>query len=1074
MSQINRAVIAFFAKQGNSLIINNPITEPIIEPLKSLFYSFKITEAMNGLRELIKANCDENKAVLFRLYLLQAEFYLLLQQLEKFKTCLETIDSEFVELVTKDSGEQYKTLKLILFSVERNEDAFNKLAKKVSIIQDRDFDYYRLLYYLNSGNMHLAKSLIDEKRLTAETANKDYALICGHTFRDLIHTENDIELHGKTMLSYYEKYISLCAGDINGFDMLNISIATCIAWVVKGGRPSTVNKHDKNNIEKAISHIEQVLVEIKHFGISYQEMLVNNLLNFYIILDYTDKFETLFSKYQQLANEDNFVVCYFGIGKEISPENVLNIYMAKNYTFFLLAYINHLCFLGKSTKLISFIEDNNLSSARVEIKYFYDLSKLFENKGMESINTEYEKVKNESSFHALIYLASAKILKQDVSRAFLEEIIGLVSEKNNLPDYLIQNFVELFFELNLQNLAFELVLKMSEQNEDFIKYIFNYCIEHKKLNLFCFEQFIDKLTDNKKSAYAFFIARVYSLFHNYYMAHKYFCLFWEKNQSIELAKTILDLIIRMKNFDMTLDDFDNFEKVSAYLTIHNALTELETALLTTYLNFERKEYEKGVTLFNSVLLSLDIDSISIESIDLIASLYFKSIMETGDRLFMDTIKDNILIEESPLDRMTFSTKVQYISYCKTFNQVLWIEKNTKKYISSNYKNISTSFQKYSFNQISNEELIYFNKYAKRHSLFHFISNKLLYKSNKVQVIRTDPSKENPFEEIFKIVREGAEYDKKIMDLYREEQVPLFFLSKRKYENYAPLMFTELLDKKDNIFYSGLNVQVAYEAKKLLTFSSLMLLKYLGLLDKVLENNNIYVQETVLNRIYAIKESLKQNKHKMSLGYSDGQYFRYEISDEHNKGLIEVYEDTYRMILALRAKKRIVKDFEYVPVVKFHQNIFEMIGYLDFYAIGYVLYHNFQLISEDSFLHNIFTDMGMVSKMSNAMSLVEQAMAFDLFIDKSYELSKLSYHCPLGLHHLSFLYRQLDLDVFSNINNYEKQVLEKFVKTMNNCGFLDELYSEYLSNKVSQSNTLRQENMKIIFDLLFESKEHDKS
>ena len=166
--------------------------------------------------------------------------------------------------------------------------------------------------------------------------------------------------------------------------------------------------------------------------------------------------------------------------------------------------------------------------------------------------------------------------------------------------------------------------------------------------------------------------------------------------------------------------------------------------------------------------------------------------------------------------------------------------------------------------------------------------------------------------------------------------------------------------------------------------------------------------------------------------------------------MQVYEDTYNLLLKLVLKKRIVKDYEYVIPVKIPVEVILNIGHLDFYAIGFAINNNFQLITEDNSSTKLYESFKYNTQyISNMIPILQRALNYDDFVDLSYELHKMSYSEILNNSHLDSLYKLLENNSLITLEKEDEENLTKVINIFNDNNLLEDLKLEYKQKYMNQ-------------------------
>jgi hypothetical protein len=1068
--------MGFIVRQVNKVNIFHTNTEPTITPIKNLFYNFQISQAQKDLTSLISVSDSTNISNMYSLHLVRAEFQLKLHKFEEFKSTINFIENEYRALSESDN-KNFKTLKLTYLSLEQNEEEFFKLATNVSMVQGREIEYYHLIYYINTHNQERIVDILNRKKYIPIEVSSEFAMILGHAHKALIDNKYDLFTNYRMMIEFYDKYESE-KSKTNKIDLLTIDLFKCSPIIDSFYKQKTISIEEIGIVKTLISDIERFQIELENFGNEYQRFVFNSLVVFYKIVNEKNKFEDLFTKKSNIMDELNFIDYYFTLNNKIDANTVYEIYKNNNFVNFVIAYLESLYISQKQMNIVEFIDTKELVSIENEqIKNFYFLSKVELKTDVENIFDKYENVENDL-LGIIIYLKASKILNKPVKNSYLDFVEKLLSSSSILSEYFIKILIELLFKLD-NKFTYSLILKIQDIYQYLTLYIIDIAARTDNIRLNDFEIFLSQIDlSNRINSYQMYvnIGNLYNSFFNSFKTYEYYLKAWEKQNDIELATRILELIIRMKNQNISFEDNDTFLKIYSYLNLNNVFNDIEAAFLGAYYHFQNSDYKEGVKLFNKKMLSLDTDLIAENPLDMIASLYMKSILDVKNESEFNSLEENLLIIQNPLRNMTYSIDTTIpISFCKPFNQIQWVHsvKNNKYYIHSIYHDIPIleSFRKYNFQYKSTREMKLFTRFDIRQSLFHFFANGLIHKASSIQMVETNIGKENEFENLFEMIKSNAEHnDNMIKNYHSGLWSPFFYLAKSRYENYPPFMINELLYNPENTLNAGLN-NPNKEAKKLISISSLFLLKYLGHLEKILALDNVYIQSTVLDWIERTKESMKYDKTKMSMSYKNGTFYKHEATDEEREGLVKVYEDLYDLLIKYSvAKEKVVNDYEFSIPYKLPLEALNLIGYLDAFAMAFALNNKYQIITEDISITQMYEMLRYnTDAISNMTSLLQEVLDTDVFIDLMYELHKLSYKETLNTNFVTFLNKFIENGVIEELSQKELKILQKVIIILNQSGYLENLKKRYRQVYMAQDyseNSALLEMLKFIFDLQY--------
>lgn len=1065
----------FFVWQKNEVKINHYYldTELSIAPIKNLFFNFKISQAQENLSKLIQGTDAKSLSTLYALFLLKAEFELRLGKLDEFQKSIEYIEKTYKELSDGDN-QNFKKFKLTYLSLKKQEEDFFTLASQLSMVHNKEIEYYQLAYYMNELNVEKIKEILAKKNFFLESVDADFAFRLGKAYFILLN--EDFSHNYQKMNDFFNKYIAEKKSQ-NKIDLLDIHLYKCSLPISLFYRLETISEGHKAIVESTIEYIESIFEELANFHVDYQSYILDSLAHLYKITNEKTKFKNLFQSYSNILNEPNYIDYYYNLDNEVDSEIVYSIYIEKGFKHFLISYFEYLYINQRQAEIVKFIDAKELLSLEdQQLNNFYFLSKVELKTDVENIFEKYESIENDL-LGIIIYLKSARKLNNPIRDSYLDGVEKFLTNTSLLfEQYFIKILVELLFKLD-NKFTYSLILKIQDRYQYLLLYVIELSAKAKNINLHDFKIFLAQIElSNIIDSYQLYvnIGNLYNSFLNSFQTYVYYLKAWEEQNDIELAQRILELIIRMKNQNISFEDNDTFFKIYSYLNFNNVFNEIEAAFLGAYYNFQNSDYKEGIKLFNKKILSLNTELIPENPLDMIASLYIKSILDVKNESEFNSLEENLLIIQNPLRNMIYSIDTTIpLSFYKPFNQIQWVHsvKNNKYYIHSIYQDIPIleSFRKYNFQYKSTREMKLFTQFDTRQSLFHFFANGLIHKASNIQMVETNIGEGNEFEQVFEIIKSSSEHTDNMMKNYHSGVwIPFFHLAKSRYENYPPFMINELLYNPENTFNAGVN-NPNKEAKKLISITSLFLLKYLGHLEKVLALDSVYIQSTVLDWVESTKESMKHDKTKMSMSYKNGTFYKHEATDEEREGLVKVYEDLYDMLIKYSvAKNKIVNDYEFSIPYKLPLEALNLIGYLDTFAMAFALNNKYQLITEDISITKMY-EMLRYSPyaISNMTSLLEEVLDTDVFIDLMYELYKLDYKETLNTNYVTFLNKFIEIGVTEELSQKELKILQKVIIILNKSGYLEELKKQYRQAYMVQDysdNSVSFEMLRFIFDL----------
>ena len=369
----------------------------------------------------------------------------------------------------------------------------------------------------------------------------------------------------------------------------------------------------------------------------------------------------------------------------------------------------------------------------------------------------------------------------------------------------------------------------------------------------------------------------------------------------------------------------------------NHLSIVECSILSYYLIAVEKNYELGFDYINSKLLLLNINDLDDLGKEMLSKLYFytifKKISEDGD------IKSNILLQQN---NQMYISKVQYPIINDNYN--FHLLEQTK------------------FDLLSRQDEV------ERKSIFHNICNKFVYTMESNHFFSIQSSSDDPLAGIKEFMHEEAKRDEDNLHAYSEgENISFYRLSKARYESYFSLIPTLLESLKLN-FYAGYNNPMPFEVKKILTFSSIVFLNHINMLDKVLARQDVFIQQTTVDWLLSFIKSLDKEDEILHI-HSNGEELYKNISDKDS------IQRTQKYFLELATKvteqNNIIDDREEIIEIKeSYDMLAPSMGPQEYRALAFSYKHNYQIITEDRIFEMLFKQLSFnMSMVSNSMSLV---------------------------------------------------------------------------------------------------------
>ena len=451
---MNFNLFSLFNYQKEEINIYSSDIEPTIKLLNKSFNNYQISDTLENLKYQFKSHSKSPQS-LYYLYILKAEYLIKLQRLEEFKELIAFIKSTYHKFIDN----KFDDILLMYFTLLKDEKNYYELAKKISITKEIDSEYFEGIFFLNIQNPKKAKEIFLKKYNNISTITANNALIFGYIYRDLIYDEGNIPENYTKMLSYYTKYIET-KELIDSYDLITINISKSILPLEKVSLGKKLSTEEKEIFQTGIDCIKTIVGELHNFSKAYQFSIINNLLYFYIGLNQITEFEFFAKKNLNILNVNNTLTYYLECYKDISSDEIYELYTTNKYIELLIAYLGLLNNKQNTKEMRRFIENKNLLSLNnSQINKFYDLSQVEEKINLSEINTKYFETKSIDLFDSIIYLKSLKYLERTVQVSYLLEIKKLIIENPKLREKEITNFIDLLFDFGQQRIAYELVIE---------------------------------------------------------------------------------------------------------------------------------------------------------------------------------------------------------------------------------------------------------------------------------------------------------------------------------------------------------------------------------------------------------------------------------------------------------------------------------------------------------------------------------------------------------------------------------------------------------------------------------------
>jgi hypothetical protein len=265
-------------------------------------------------------------------------------------------------------------------------------------------------------------------------------------------------------------------------------------------------------------------------------------------------------------------------------------------------------------------------------------------------------------------------------------------------------------------------------------------------------------------------------------------------------------------------------------------------------------------------------------------------------------------------------------------------------------------------------------------------------------------------------------------------MPISYLSGKSIESYAEMIIS-ILNHKDQHLYAG-EVSIHKDVEYIFSFSSLILLAYLGLLNKLQEvSGKCYVSPEVIKSIeIGMKESQKHTKISTGVVVLDeeNQLSGYSYTDEDKKARRRLWTTLRLAVSKLIVEEVTIDDVDlYDPISKFSLDV-------DIESVELSKKTNRILVCDDLFIRKIQHSVTNSTNTTNIMGFLisESLVTYEELLDLLLRLLNLKYLYPLNSEVL------LQYSVYINSLSDEDMKKRYFEK-------LKEIYKYILNEKSAQ-------------------------
>lgn len=1023
----------------NNIIINAEI-DTAIKRLKKDFYDTNFEQAVNDLNSFMKEN-EHNPKVKYQLLLVKIDFLREFREMDDFKDYIELIESKYSEFIDN----KFRELKLTLLASLGNETFF-QLSKelRLEIDDSKPQGHFDIVYYLNSGNLNKAKEIFD-----VEIQNEKYKdllmLLGGHIYSNLYRYGEDNEHYFGISDNYYQQ--ALKKGNLSFFDKMQIQsfYATYFLNNQIGYKNSDYDLWEYVN--QYYNSLKIVIENKQYFNNEYIYSLSDKYMMVLLSTDKVDKYLSFYEENEnKLSMKDYIQYCEIK-GIDYNHQKIQD-YIKLNFTIDDLIVYSSLI-KNPNCKDISIVID--FIKQNQDYLYTHSLVVYFFVQGSILLKIDIDK-------SLLEYLEENKFLELNILIIYIK---WLNSNGKNIDDIHIEKLLEFAYDDKVVSpRIFDIIelLHLLEKRKEYLNLVIDkqdifhniifktlqICENDKNLLFEDFDKFVNNIKD--KEYLSGILGNTYCNYNKLNVAFEYYYLEFKKNNNLELMFVLLNVGLTI--YTQSNEIYEEQKQREIFNCICSDMTKLEIDNLMFLLRYSvniLKDTKQILPILNQKLLSADINNLDDES----------KTQLSGIMLYLLTIYN---INNGNDEELMYDGN-------------LCLTKDAEVYIKDNF--IITDENKTNFNITSFEssyyELIKYDDSYTKISLFHKIVGSFIgHGTNEfVKTIIIDTNSDNPFSEIFDMLKQNANATKDMFQRYSDGyKIGLYQLSGKEYEKYFHLIHRLVEDV--NINFNGGNINYKDNTvNKILTISSIIFLNHIEQLDEVLKRDDVFVQRTLISWLQSYIRELHTTKEIFSMS-SDGENYFKHIEDKEKIDSVKKY------LLSIASKiissKNIIEDqFEVLPIKSAYQILAKEIGKQEYQALAYCIKHNYQIITEDSIYDMLFDVMKYhKSFISNSMVLLRDTMEYKDLRSLIIKLHSKNYKYLLDGFYLQNLVSYMQSKNILDLADEEKEL----IKIAYSYGWLDEMQKYYddkfkvLYPKITRPvKTLLDNNIKKVFEII---------
>jgi len=995
MIKMFNIVINLFSKSNTeqtNITSINPKIDTTIQIIKKNFFDGSFKEAIDNLNSLIEENSAETlKSIKYQLLILKADFFLNLRKIEEFKKLLLHIETEYQSELQQDNNIKFKELKLTLLSLEKHKNFFdfaNKLILETP--NSKPIEHLEIMYYLNNGDIKKAKEIFDKEIKNTKYRNK-LLLMGGHIYSKLYEISNYNKDFFDIADNYYREALEV--ENLSFLEKLQIQ-GFYTSYLLNNNFNGKISKKDLIfSVKDYKNSLETVLKAEEYFDENYINIIIENYIYTLAYLGLEEEYKKLYEgkkdklsikHYIQYCGVKNIPLNHEFIQKEILQNNSINDLLT--YTSLIFNSSNE-----NIEKIVNFLQKNNNFLYKYGfILYSYIKGKILLNLQIEENIKRYLKENKSNDINILLaYIEQVYSEKKQIDNDDIKHLIELAKNENNFK-FIILDVIEILKKINKRKEYLDIALSKQNIFSSIIFETLKICFEDENLILKEFEYFLQKIEN--KDIYPTIIGNIYAKYNKYDKSFEYYCIEFKKNPKLEISLVLLQCVLN--HYYNTKEILNNHEKVFNFILTKSEELSLEQLFFLLEYSIRILEDTKQITfIINKKLLKLDIKNLD-NNIKIILSNFY-----IGTRFNEQVFK----------------------LFLHNQNECLY--DGSKKYISNKYEILKDNINNFGFVVIDEDE--YFvksndEKNYHKESLIHKICEPYAYIEDNPNVMMIDVP-----DGILEFIEKDKNNKKDLFEKYSNgtHSIGLYTLSQNSYKNYFTLI--PYLLNNDKITFNSLPINCLQKnVRKILTFSSILLLDEIGYLDKILERDDIVIPKSLTNWLKKYLEEINNSNMPIDISYIDYDKPKFiPYTHEKEKEAQEFKEKVSKLLIKLLGCNKIDDTSEHLPIKEAFQHLAPDIGEQEYYALSYCVNHNYQIISENNIFSMLFNKMKINNNfISNSICLLNDILSYEEYRSLILQLNNKNYQYLLNNNYLKDLISFMYLYEIKKLHQEEKELI----------------------------------------------------